>query len=93
MSPNRAAHQLLLVAVLSTATGTPMNTFAQDKSKTWHTPLSIFESSAKGELSSLNRATEWLTSQPLTAGSLTGKVVLIDIWTYTCINWIRTRLG
>ena len=46
--------------------------------------------SAEGELSSLASATEWLNSQPLTAADLRGKVVLIDVWTYTCINWLRT---
>jgi thiol-disulfide isomerase/thioredoxin len=29
-------------------------------------------------------------SQPLTKADLRGKVVLVDIWTYTCINWLRT---
>jgi thiol-disulfide isomerase/thioredoxin len=42
------------------------------------------------ELRSLGRATEWLNSKPLTAESLRGKVVLIEFWTYTCINWLRT---
>jgi thiol-disulfide isomerase/thioredoxin len=44
----------------------------------------------EGELSSLGSATEWLNSQPLTAAGLRGKVVLIDFWTYTCINWLRS---
>ncbi len=35
-------------------------------------------------------ATGWLNSPPLTPSSLRGKVVLIDFWTYTCINWLRT---
>ena len=35
-------------------------------------------------------ATGWLNSQPLTAEDLRGKVVLVDFWTYTCINWLRT---
>src|SRR4051794_37803372 len=43
----------------------------------------------EGELSSLGSATEWLNSQPLTAAGLRGKVVLVDFWTYTCINWLR----
>lgn len=34
--------------------------------------------------------TAWLNSDPLTAASLKGKVVLIDFWTYSCINCIRT---
>jgi thiol-disulfide isomerase/thioredoxin len=39
---------------------------------------------------SLDGATQWLNSPPLTAASLRGKVVLVDFWTYTCINWLRT---
>ncbi len=32
----------------------------------------------------------WVNSAPLTADALRGKVVLVDFWEYTCINWIRT---
>jgi thiol-disulfide isomerase/thioredoxin len=38
----------------------------------------------------LGSATEWLNSQPLTATDLRGNVVLVDFWTYTCINWLRS---
>ena len=44
----------------------------------------------EGELPSLGGATVWLNSPPLSAVGLRGKVVLIDFWTYTCINWLRT---
>ena len=44
----------------------------------------------EGELPSLSGATAWLNSPPLSAADLRGKVVLIDFWTYTCINWLRT---
>src|SRR5215211_4071333 len=44
----------------------------------------------EGELPSLGGATGWLNSQPLSANSLRGKVVLVQFWTYTCINWLRT---
>jgi thiol-disulfide isomerase/thioredoxin len=44
----------------------------------------------EGELPALDGATGWLNSQPLTRVDLRGKVALIDFWTYTCINWIRT---
>jgi thiol-disulfide isomerase/thioredoxin len=44
----------------------------------------------EGELASLDGATGWLNSQPLSTESLRGKVVLVDFWTYTCINWLRT---
>ena len=43
----------------------------------------------EGELPSLGGATGWLNSPPLTAAELRGKVVLVDIWTYTCINSLR----
>ncbi len=33
---------------------------------------------------------KWLNSEPLTISQLKGKVVLVDFWTYTCINCIRT---
>jgi len=33
---------------------------------------------------------KWLNSEPLTMRQLRGKVVLIDFWTYTCINCVRT---
>jgi thiol-disulfide isomerase/thioredoxin len=39
---------------------------------------------------SLGGATAWLNSPPLTTAGLRGKVVLVDFWTYTCINWLRT---
>jgi thiol-disulfide isomerase/thioredoxin len=35
-------------------------------------------------------ATGWLNSEPLTPDGLRGRVVLVDFWTYTCINWLRT---
>jgi thiol-disulfide isomerase/thioredoxin len=44
----------------------------------------------EGELPSLGSATGWLNSQPLTAAGLRGQVVIIDFWTYTCINWLRS---
>ncbi len=35
-------------------------------------------------------ATGWLNSPPLTPAGLKGRVVLVDFWTYTCVNWLRT---
>src|SRR5215813_13883028 len=43
-----------------------------------------------GEMPSLDGATAWLNSPPLRTAELQGKVVLVDFWTYTCINWLRT---
>ncbi|MDB5366292.1 MAG: hypothetical protein JWM77_2219 [Rhodospirillales bacterium] len=44
----------------------------------------------EGKMPDFNRATAWLNSQPLRPADLRGKVVLVDFWTYTCINWRRT---
>jgi thiol-disulfide isomerase/thioredoxin len=41
-------------------------------------------------LAALDRAAVWLNSEPLTAGGLRGRVVLVDFWTYSCVNWLRT---
>ena len=38
---------------------------------------------------SLAGATEWLNSGPLTSDELEGRVVLVNFWTLTCINWLR----
>jgi len=40
---------------------------------------------------SLAGATAWLNSEPLEAAELRGQVVLVDFWTLTCINWLRTE--
>jgi hypothetical protein len=40
---------------------------------------------------SLDGATGWLNSEPLGRAELQGKVVLVDFWTLTCINWLRTE--
>jgi thiol-disulfide isomerase/thioredoxin len=40
---------------------------------------------------SLDGATGWLNSEPLTTAELRGHVVLVDFWTLTCINWLRTE--
>ncbi|MEZ2126359.1 MULTISPECIES: cytochrome c biogenesis protein DipZ [unclassified Sinorhizobium] len=44
----------------------------------------------EGRFPSLDGAVEWLNSPPLTTEQLRGKVVLVDFWTYSCINCIRT---
>jgi thiol-disulfide isomerase/thioredoxin len=44
----------------------------------------------EGRLPSFAGATGWLNSDPLTPEALRGRVVLIDFWTYTCVNWLRT---
>ncbi len=41
-------------------------------------------------LTPLDRAAVWLNTEPLTADALSGKVVAVEFWTYSCINWLRT---
>jgi hypothetical protein len=50
----------------------------------------VAELPVEGQLPSFDGATGWLNSSPLTPAGLRGKVVLVDFWTYTCINWLRT---
>jgi thiol-disulfide isomerase/thioredoxin len=51
---------------------------------------SLSELPDEGRLPSLEGATDWLNSPPLSTTALRGKVVVVDFWTYTCINWRRT---
>src|SRR5215203_6819198 len=44
----------------------------------------------EGRLPSFTGATGWLDSDPLTPEGLRGRVVVVDFWTYTCVNWLRT---
>jgi thiol-disulfide isomerase/thioredoxin len=52
--------------------------------------LSNLRGAMGGPLPGFDGATGWLNSEPLTPAGLRGKVVLVDFWTYTCINWLRT---
>src|SRR3954452_5568673 len=45
----------------------------------------------EGRMPSLEGATGWLNSPPLTTAGLRGRVVVVDFWTYTSINWLRTE--
>ncbi|HWX97525.1 MAG TPA: redoxin family protein [Solirubrobacteraceae bacterium] len=47
--------------------------------------------SLHGGFPSLAGATTWLNSQPLTPTALRGNAVLVQFWTFTCINWLRTE--
>src|SRR6478672_10862044 len=59
----------------------------------WLMPAGLHTASAQlpveGRLPSFDGATGWLNSPPLTTAGLRGQVVLVNFWTYTCINWLR----
>ena len=44
----------------------------------------------EGRLASFEGASGWLNTTPLTPDGLRGRVVLVNFWTYTCVNWLRT---
>jgi thiol-disulfide isomerase/thioredoxin len=91
-------NKLLAAAVLAVAIGAPIAAYVEDlnvpQSASPGVPFihgfPIAEVPNQSELASLELANEWLNSPPLTAPALRGKVVVVDFWTYTCINWLRT---
>ena len=84
------ANQLALIAILASGVGAQLEALAEDKTVLQQiTPVTL-RLPVEGALPSLGGATGWLNSQPLTAAGLRGKVVLIEFWTYSCINWLRT---
>lgn len=83
------ANRLLLAATIACASLTSIRALAED-SVMQSTKIPAARLPVEGEMPSLSGATGWLNSPPLTVEGLRGKVVLIDFWTYTCINWLRT---
>src|SRR4030095_1421103 len=93
--------KLLAAAVLVIAIGAPIAAFVGDvKMPTTSVELRVpflhgFPDAGtpmQPDLASLERATEWLNSPPLTASARGGKVVLVDFWTYTrCKRLVRVQ--
>ena len=81
---------LLFLAVIVATTMVAIAARADDKSPVPHEPAHAVRLPVEGALPSLAGATGWLNALPLTPESLHGKVVLVDFWTYTCINWQRS---
>jgi thiol-disulfide isomerase/thioredoxin len=93
--------RLLASAVLATAIGAPIAGFVGDMivaqpitsaggRVSFLHGLSNGPIASQSELASFERANEWVNSPPLRATDLHGKVFLVQFWTYTCINWLRT---
>jgi cytochrome c biogenesis protein CcdA/thiol-disulfide isomerase/thioredoxin len=72
-----APRQTTETGLLPTAVAAPM-------------PMPLRTLRDQGAFPSLAGATEWINSPPLTSEALRGKVVLVDFWTYSCINCLRT---
>ena len=83
INPNR---RYFLTTMLKTIGATQLGMIG---CTTQHATSARAELPIEGELPSLVGAIAWLNSQPLTVDGLRGKVVLINFWTYTCINWLR----
>ena len=81
------SHLLFVAAVFAASVATPIESFTQERPMHMMTARLPIE----GKVPSLGGAITWLNSQPLMPEALRGKVVLVDFWTYTCINWQRTE--
>jgi len=84
------AQWLFMAAILVHGIAAPLETAAEDLSMAQQMTHPATQLPVEGAMPSLGGATAWLNSKPLTAADLRGKVVLIDFWTYSCINWLRT---
>ena len=92
-------NKLLVGAVLALAIGSPIAAFVTGREAQPMTSTGVRvpflhafpfgPSASQAELASLERGNDWLNSKPLTSAALRGKVVLVNFWTYTCINWRR----
>ncbi len=81
---------LVIATILTLALGTTVVAILQTNREGEQLIDPFAPVSNEGTFPSLSGATEWLNSPSLTPAELRGKVVLIDFWTYTCINWLRT---
>src|SRR5689334_4163571 len=79
----------VLAAIVATVIGTPIDARTEDQDLAQQMTLTAIQLPVEGDFPSLAGATGWLNSQPLTPVGLRGKVVLISVWTYTCINSLR----
>jgi thiol-disulfide isomerase/thioredoxin len=83
---NDRRHFLRTAAMTAGATALGVITSADAQTRNTKAAAQL---STEGQMPSLRGVTEWLNSKPLTTGDLRGKVVLINFWTYSCINWRR----
>ncbi len=70
--------------------GTPSGLSGFLRSIVHHLPGDSGALPDEGQLPAFTGATGWLNADPLSPEGLRGRVVLVDFWTYTCVNWLRT---
>ena len=83
------ANRLLVSVIFASAIAAPVVGVADDENTPQRVKPVVAPLPVEGDLPAA-KATEWLNSQPLTGAELRGKVILIDFWTYSCVNWRRT---
>lgn len=83
-------NRLIFVAILAAACVAPSRTLTEENVMQPQSARTEIQLPIEGEMPSFDGATGWLNSKPLTRDDLRGKVVLVEFWTYTCINWLRT---
>ena len=81
---------MALSLLLAAAIGTTTEAVAQHKNGGKLTAPAAIDLPIGAKFPPLSGATGWINTQPLTAAGLRGKVVVVEFWTYTCINWRRT---
>lgn len=91
-SVRKAFGVILLLAVAFIASGIDINTLLQKPETETATHTASLQNALPTPYPAPDFAptNTWLNSVPLTVASLKGKVVLVDFWTYSCINCVRT---
>lgn len=87
--PTRTGRRRFLCAAAMTIAALPTVLVPGRLARRTGLPVGTGVAGAAGGLPAF-QAERWVNSAPLTADGLRGKVVLVDFWEYTCINWIRT---
>ena len=82
--------QMVLAGLHVRATGIPAEALIEHTGVAQRSVPAVAQLPFESQVPFLSGATDWLNSPPLNPAGLRGKVVLIDFWTYTCINWLRT---
>jgi thiol-disulfide isomerase/thioredoxin len=83
------ANRLWAGAMIASVSGLSIDSLAGGRGESQATARAAARLPVERDLPSLAGATLWLNSEPLTAANLRGKVVVVEFWTYTCINWRR----